>query len=78
MRDELIKVSEAAEILGVSESLMRVYFRAGRLKTAKKVRGTSWMVSRKEIEGIADETIEVSFVGAWSEVYGRGTSGKAD
>jgi predicted site-specific integrase-resolvase len=68
---DYIEVPEAAEILGVSESQMRIYYRAGKLKTAKKVRGTKWLVSRKEIEGIADETIEINFSGAWGVVYGK-------
>jgi len=65
MMSEMISAKEAADILGVSPSVVRVWIRAGVFKTAKKVRGTRWLVSKEEVEeGPLDVT------GAWGKVYG--------
>lgn len=68
---EMIGAVEASEMLGCGDGMFRIYARTGKFKTAKKVRGTTWMVSKMEIEGIMDGTIKVDFTGAMGQVYGK-------
>jgi len=68
---DTVDVDDAAKILNVSGSQLRVYARAGKFKTARKVRGTRWLFSRSEMEGIASGKIEIDFTGAWGVLYGK-------
>ena len=68
---DMIDVNVAASMLDVSESMFRVYLRAGKFKTAEKVRGTRWMVSQTEIQKIVDGKIQLDVAGAWDKVHGK-------
>lgn len=69
--NERMSVKDAARMIEVSESSFRIYCRAGKFETARKVRGTTWMVSREEMTAIANGEKEIDFSGAWEEVYGK-------
>ena len=71
MKNDMIDVNVAASMLDVSESMFRVYLRAGRFETAKKVRGTRWMVSQDEIQNIIGGKVQLNVAGAWDEVHGK-------
>ena len=67
----MIDVTTAASMLDVSDSMFRVYLRAGCFKTAKKVRGTRWMVDAVEVQHIIDGKVQPDFTGAWEKVHGK-------
>jgi len=70
LKQNEIGVTEAAKLLNISGTLFRMYCRAGKFKSARKVRGTTWVLERKEVEDIAKGKIEVDFSGTWSALYG--------
>ena len=70
-RNDSITAKEAAELLGLSGSHFRVYCRAGKFETARKVRGTVWYIDRKEVEDIVQGKKLVDFSGAFGELYGE-------
>lgn len=74
--EDLINVTEAAIALGVTETQFRLYARAGKFTTARKIRGTRWVVSRKEVEAIVSGKIDTDFSGTWDTVYGDKYAGK--
>jgi len=67
----IIDVGTAAGMLDISNSMFRVYCRAGCFKTARKVRGTRWEVALVEVQKIVDGKIRPDFSGAWERVYGK-------
>lgn len=74
--NDLMSVSDAALALGVTETQFRLYARAGKFRTARKIRGTRWVVSRSEVEGIVSGVLDTDFSGTWHTVYGDTYSGK--
>ena len=71
MKSETLSAKDAAVLLGVSGSLFRVYCRAGRFDTARKVYGTKWVIDKDEVLAIANGEKHVDFSGAWGVVYER-------
>jgi len=61
METKYITLIEAADMLGKSDVMVRIYARAGCFRTAVKLGGTQWRVERSEIEGILSGDIVVDF-----------------
>ena len=60
-----VSVTTAAAILEIRPDLLRLYIRKGVFKTAKKLRGTRWVIRRKEVEQIKEKGLDVK--GLFSE-----------
>lgn len=58
--DDYVSADEAACIMGVSGALMRHYLRRNVFRTARKLRGTTWQVSRSEVERAKRENWDLS------------------
>lgn len=71
METEYIGTTAAAAILHISIPTMNLYCRAGKFKTAEKIRGTVWRVAKSEIEAIEKGDSDVDFSGAMGAVSGK-------
>src|SRR3989338_9465509 len=61
MEEKLIKISEAAEILGVSVDTLRRWDESGKLTAIKKEGGTHRYYREKEIEIFASDLFKFAF-----------------
>lgn len=60
MTDEKFTVKQAADLLEVTPTTVRLYIRKGVFESAKKSRGTRWYIDRKEIEALMNDEIDIS------------------
>jgi len=62
MNNETVTVRQAAEMLNVTPTTIRLYLRKGVFESAKKTRGTRWQIDREEIEAVINGEIDISGV----------------
>ena len=53
-------IREAAEILRLTEQLIRAYCRAGVFPGAEKIRGTRWRIPARDLQELVDDKLDVS------------------
>ena len=56
---EFVPLPSAAEFLGLTQPTARLYVRLGVFKTAKKLRGTRWIIKATEVRRFAEKGIPV-------------------
>ena len=64
-KKELLTADEAAELMGIASNTFRTYCRAGKFDTARKLRGTTWVIEKEEIDKLVSGEKEINFSGAW-------------
>ncbi|NIV93778.1 helix-turn-helix domain-containing protein [candidate division KSB1 bacterium] len=57
---EMVSVKDAAEETELTPQLIRAYCRAGVFEGAEKIRGTRWMIPRKDLNDLLDDRLDLS------------------
>ena len=60
MSNETVTVKQAAEMLDVTPTTIRLYLRKGVFESARKTRGTRWQIDREEVEAVTNGEIDIS------------------
>ncbi len=59
-KKETVTIAEAATETGLTPQLIRAYCRAGVFEGAEKVRGTRWVIPRKDLNELIEDKLDLS------------------